>query len=44
MSAVEMLIRLSLADGAAQTALDNEQKTALLIRILTVYLQSRLLG
>lgn len=44
MSAVEMLIRLSLADDAARTALNSEQKTALLIRILTIYLKSRLTG
>lgn len=42
MSAVEELIRLSLAEGAAHTLLSNEQKTALLLRILTIYLKSRL--
>lgn len=42
MSALDELIRSALAEGVELTALPEEQRVALLLRILTAYLKSRL--
>lgn len=44
MPEIDALIRAALISGEAHLELTDAQRTTLLIRILTLYLQSRLFG